>query len=297
MDAAVSAFLAGAGAPSADADLLSYVTSILQDAAGAADAEEREDAAASLAEIVPGADPAAVAALVEAWCDPASISDSPPRPTGGAAVAAADLSPSALIRAVQLRVASTEEAEEEEGGAGGGGGDPAEAAPTVDPAALAGLASLFPSADPSFLEHTLRVTAGAECGAPPDAAVAGAAAWLVDAPGGAAAAQARWAAAAKAAAAAAVAAAAAEAAAKARVLSKFDQEAVGATGRPAAAWGGEKGGGKKGGGAPAAVRYHNGQVVSRRGEKYVTEEVTPAWDGGSKGKVYTKGKRGKGVVG
>ena len=44
------------------------------------------------------------------------------------------------------------------------------------------------------------------------------------------------------------------------------------------------------------VRYNNNQVVSYRGEKYVVENLKEEWDGGSSGKVYTKGKRGKGFV-
>lgn len=42
------------------------------------------------------------------------------------------------------------------------------------------------------------------------------------------------------------------------------------------------------------IRYHDGQVVSTKGEKYVVQKLTEDWDGGSRGKVYTKGKRGKG---
>jgi len=37
-------------------------------------------------------------------------------------------------------------------------------------------------------------------------------------------------------------------------------------------------------------------VVTAKGEKYVTEKIGQEWDGGSKGKVVTKGKRGKGIV-
>jgi hypothetical protein len=44
------------------------------------------------------------------------------------------------------------------------------------------------------------------------------------------------------------------------------------------------------------VRYRDGQVVSKRGEKFITESAVEDWDGGSKGKVFTKGKRGKGFV-
>ena len=44
------------------------------------------------------------------------------------------------------------------------------------------------------------------------------------------------------------------------------------------------------------VRYREGQIVTAKGEKYVVEKVGPDWDGGSTGKVVTKGKRGKGFV-
>lgn len=42
------------------------------------------------------------------------------------------------------------------------------------------------------------------------------------------------------------------------------------------------------------VRYRDGQPVTSRGEKFVIETVGDEWDGGSRGKVYTKGKRGPG---
>lgn len=44
------------------------------------------------------------------------------------------------------------------------------------------------------------------------------------------------------------------------------------------------------------VRYRDGQLVSTRGEKFIMETLGTEWNGGSTGKVYTKGKRGKGVV-
>lgn len=44
------------------------------------------------------------------------------------------------------------------------------------------------------------------------------------------------------------------------------------------------------------MRYRDGQLVSCKGEKYVVEKLREDWDGGSKGKVFTKGKRGKGFV-
>ena len=43
------------------------------------------------------------------------------------------------------------------------------------------------------------------------------------------------------------------------------------------------------------VRYRDGKAVAcRAGEKYITEKVGEEWDGGSRGKVITKGKRGVG---
>lgn len=44
------------------------------------------------------------------------------------------------------------------------------------------------------------------------------------------------------------------------------------------------------------VRFRDGQPVSYKGEKFIVESVKEEWDGGSKGKVYTKGKRGKGYT-
>lgn len=42
------------------------------------------------------------------------------------------------------------------------------------------------------------------------------------------------------------------------------------------------------------VRYRDGRVVSSRGEKFIVESTREEWDGGSRGKVMSKGKRGKG---
>lgn len=48
------------------------------------------------------------------------------------------------------------------------------------------------------------------------------------------------------------------------------------------------------------VRYHQNQRVElpkgSHTKKYLVEDLTPAWDGGSKGRVKTKGKRGPGFV-
>jgi hypothetical protein len=48
--------------------------------------------------------------------------------------------------------------------------------------------------------------------------------------------------------------------------------------------------------AKNGVRYRDGQLVSTRGEKFIVETLGTEWNGGSAGKVYTKGKRGKGVI-
>jgi hypothetical protein len=44
------------------------------------------------------------------------------------------------------------------------------------------------------------------------------------------------------------------------------------------------------------IRYIDNQVVTTKGEKYVIKKEGEEWDGGSRGKVKTKGKRGKGFV-
>lgn len=48
--------------------------------------------------------------------------------------------------------------------------------------------------------------------------------------------------------------------------------------------------------AASGVRYRDGFPVVSKGEKIITVACKEEWDGGSSGKVYTKGKRGKGVV-
>ncbi len=42
----------------------------------------------------------------------------------------------------------------------------------------------------------------------------------------------------------------------------------------------------------AQVRYRDGRLVSTRGEKYIVESVSEEYDGGSRGKVKTKGAGG-----
>jgi hypothetical protein len=45
------------------------------------------------------------------------------------------------------------------------------------------------------------------------------------------------------------------------------------------------------------VRFRDGVVASTKGQKFIIESTKEEWNGGSSGKVYTKGKRGKGFVG
>ncbi|KAI8477338.1 MAG: hypothetical protein J3K34DRAFT_476634 [Monoraphidium minutum] len=85
---------------------------------------------------------------------------------------------------------------------------------------------------------------------------------------------------------------------KAAILARFDLQAVSAPvegrqkERPVEAWAA----GKKQQQPAGKVRYRDGMVVSSSGEKYIVQKTTPDFDGGSRGKVYTKGKRGKGFV-
>ncbi|GMI25337.1 hypothetical protein TrRE_jg12560 [Triparma retinervis] len=44
----------------------------------------------------------------------------------------------------------------------------------------------------------------------------------------------------------------------------------------------------------SGVRFRDGVVVSNKGGKFITEEIKPDWDGGSRGRVKSKGKRGVG---
>ena len=44
------------------------------------------------------------------------------------------------------------------------------------------------------------------------------------------------------------------------------------------------------------VRFRDGAIVSTRGEKYIIEKTKEEWDGGSRGRVKSKGKRGVGWV-
>jgi hypothetical protein len=80
------------------------------------------------------------------------------------------------------------------------------------------------------------------------------------------------------------------AALRALILSRYDLVQNAAAPHNPVAWGTGKGD------EPSRVRYHEGEIATRSGEKYVTTKLTPEWDGGSRGKVKTKGKRGPGFV-
>ncbi|GBF90875.1 hypothetical protein Rsub_03729 [Raphidocelis subcapitata] len=88
---------------------------------------------------------------------------------------------------------------------------------------------------------------------------------------------------------------------KAAVLNRFDLRPVsgpaegGKKERPLEAWTAGKQQQQQQQPGKPQVRYREGVAVTSRGEKYVVERP-PDWDGGSRGKVYTKGKRGKGFV-
>jgi len=80
-----------------------------------------------------------------------------------------------------------------------------------------------------------------------------------------------------------------QAALRALIVSRYDLTTTGGGTRPVA-WGtGQEM-------AKSKVRFHNGEVATRNGDKYVVEKLTPEWDGGSRGRVKTKGKRGPGYA-
>lgn len=49
-------------------------------------------------------------------------------------------------------------------------------------------------------------------------------------------------------------------------------------------------------GTQSKTRYLENTIVSNKGEKYIVQKQGEEWDGGSRGKVKTKGKRGKGFI-
>ncbi|KAI7841164.1 hypothetical protein COHA_005130 [Chlorella ohadii] len=214
---------------------------------------------------------------------PAAAAGQPPTKASVAAVAA-----EALARLGSLSVSSSaasserEESEDEQG-----------ALNEAQRQALGTLRELgvLPEACDAFLAHVL---AGKGSGD-----VEAAAAWMLEQPD-LAAAQASWQAARAARREERARARAEREASKRQIVDRFQLQALpngsgSSKGKPPVlkAWGA---GGSGGGGGESKARYRDGALVSTRGEKFVIEKG-PEWDGGSRGKVYTKGKRGKGFVG
>ena len=258
-----------------------------------------------------------------------------PRPPPDTSSSAKDqhlqVSPSALLRALELRSTKVEEEEQEEEDEGAGGGrrrrnandgdddddscggeadDPGASAEGVD-----SLLELFPGRGRDYLAHALRIN-GAD--------VSEAATWLsssssaaggvCDAGGGGGAAgddngESAWRAAREERRRRRRAERAADEAARARLLEKFDATAVvtsgelggaggGGRGAPIRLWGEAPGAGKKGGSGSSKEqqRFRDGVAVTSKGEKYITIKEGEEWDGGSRGRVVLKGKRGAGGV-
>lgn len=53
---------------------------------------------------------------------------------------------------------------------------------------------------------------------------------------------------------------------------------------------------KKSSESPGGIRYYDNVIVSRKGGRYLKEASKEEWDGGSTGRVKSKGKRGKGYT-
>jgi len=260
IDEAVIAFAAGAVEDRTDADVDAAVDLLAAACdAGAADVE------------------ALHAALTDACV---VVEKSPPR----APRAAAHASPSALLKCLDLEGRRRQRDLEVEEPTTASAPEPERAAPA---ASVDALACLFPAASRSFLAHALLATSDAG----DDAAAA--AAWMTE--GDAGDAEAAWRAARAAAAAAASAAAAADDAAKVRTLDRFSHAPETSGAAPARAWGGADAPAHKKKNQPT-TRFLDGAPITTR-DKYVVVADKPEWDGGSRGKVKTKGKRGTGVAG
>lgn len=81
---------------------------------------------------------------------------------------------------------------------------------------------------------------------------------------------------------------------KRSLVGRYEDVPVGAGGAPLAL---ERGRGKSAAKGAAEVRFRDNEVAKvGRGQKFILESTTPEWDGGSRGQVKTKGKRGKGFV-
>lgn len=266
-----------------DPDLISFAAGAVAGAADADDIDAAVELLAAACDAPAARDVQALKDALTAACAGAAAS-SPPRP---APRVAADASPSALVACLDLEGRRRRDQEAADEG-------PPTAAPPPEPGraaaghAVDALARLFPAASRAFLAHALLTAADAG----DDAAAA--AAWITDR-GDAGEAEAAWLAARAAADAEAAAAAAADEAARARTLDRFAEAPVVSGAAPPRAWGGGDTGGRAKKGQPT-TRFLGGRAVTTR-DKYVVVQDKPEWDGGSRGKVKTKGKRGTGVAG
>lgn len=237
------------------------------------------------------------------------------------------VSPSALIRALELRSTKVEEEDEKEededenarrrkssNNDRSDDGDGEAAVPSSAVAAVDSLLELFPARGRDYLAHALRIN-GAD--------VSDAAAWLSSSSSSSFAAvgisnggdnndddngESAWRAAREARRNRRAAERAADEAARTRLLEKFEAADVETSGEsssgrgrgggaPVRLWGEEAG--KKGGGGgkqQPQQRFRDGVAVTSKGEKYITIKEGEEWDGGSRGRVVLKGKRGAGGV-
>ncbi|GBG23830.1 Hypothetical Protein FCC1311_000502 [Hondaea fermentalgiana] len=90
---------------------------------------------------------------------------------------------------------------------------------------------------------------------------------------------------------------------KRNIMNKFDEVAVTTSTKPKSAAAAARENRKaerrarkkdKESNSSSQIRYLDGQIVSRKGGKYMIIDDTKEWDGGSRGRVKTKGKRGTG---
>ncbi|PRW33324.1 DNA ligase 4 [Chlorella sorokiniana] len=212
------------------------------------------------------------------------------RPAAKASVAA--VAAEALARLGSLSVSSSAASSEREGSEDELGAPLSEA----QRQALGTLRELcaLPDACDAFLAHVLAAKGGGD--------VEAAAVWMLEQPDWAAA-QASWQVARAARREERARARAEREVSKREIVDRFQLQALpngsstSGKGKPPVlkAWGAGGSGGGSSGGGESKARYRDGALVSTRGEKYVFEKG-PEWDGGSRGKVYTKGKRGKGFV-
>lgn len=204
-------------------------------------------------------------------------------PAPASARAAADASPSAVLRALDLEGRRARLAELEAEAGRPSDDAPSPPPPRPPPASVDALATIYPSSSRPFLEHAL-VTAD-----PHTHALTAAAAWLADV-GDVAVAEAAWVAATERERAAAAEAAAADAAARVALVERFGAAPVTGGVAPPRAWSDPA----EGGDPKKQLRYRDGVAVGK--DKFIVVQDKPDWDGGSRGKVMLKGKRGKGFA-